>query len=347
MARYSGTAVTTPQTLSSCPLPETLGIIPALVWAFRFHADGRAEPLDVDAPVERRGGLLWLHINLSDARAAAWIAGSSLPALGKEAFGNHADHQQLHALDNCIAGVVSDLAQDFTGTDDSVHHLHFAITERVLVSGRHRPLTGAARTREALEHGHVRLTTVAALFELIVQKVAEGIGFYVDELSLGLDTIEDRLARGGVLERRGDLGRVRRTSVRVHREIAGLRMVFQRLESDDLDSLPRDLQIGAGKLVQRLDAIDRDVVDLRDRARLLQEEIAAAIAEESNRSLAMLSVITAIFLPPTLISGVFGMNLKGLPFADDPDGSLYAFGLMAVSVIAVLLVLRWIGVLRR
>lgn len=339
--------MTTPHIESSCPLPDALGIVPALVWAFRFHPDGRAEALDVDAPVERRGGLLWLHLNLSDARASAWLAGSSLPALAKEAFGSHADHQQLHAFDNCIAGIVSDLAQDFVGTDDTVHHLHFAITERVLISGRHRPLTGTARTREALDRGHIRLTTVAALFELIVQKVAEGIGLFVDELSVSLDTIEDRLARGGQLERRGDLSRVRRTSVRVHREIAGLRMVFRRLESDDLDSLPRDLQIGASKLVQRLDAIDRDVVDLRDRARLLQEEMAAAVAEESNRSLAMLSVITAIFLPPTLISGIFGMNLKGLPMADDPNGSLYAFGLMAVSVFAVLLVLRGMGLLRR
>ena len=38
------------------------------------HADGQAEPLNVELPVDLRGdGLLWLHFNLADTRARQWI----------------------------------------------------------------------------------------------------------------------------------------------------------------------------------------------------------------------------------------------------------------------------------
>lgn len=329
-----------------CFAPETLGAVPALVWAFRFDADGRAEPLDADAPIAC-GGWVWLHLNLSDTRAMEWIAAAPLPPGARDAFLHHGSHQQLHATDVCVAGVVSDLAQKFDGTDDSLNHLHFAMTERLLISGRHRPLAGAARTREALEKGQVRLNRVAALFELIIDKLAEAMDHFVSDLSVGLDAVEEQLARDGRPEKRGELGRVRRICVKLHRELAGLRMVLWRLEDDVVEALPRDLRIGAGRLTQRLDALDRSVIDLRDRARLLQEEINAAVAEESNRSLNVLSIITAFFLPATLVSGIFGMNTKGLPFGEDPDGSLYAFGLMGLSVIAVVLVLRRVGVLGR
>lgn len=326
--------------------PHGLGMVPALVWAFHFHPDGSAEPLDIEAPLAC-DGWVWLHLNLSDTRAMEWIAASPLPQFARDAFRHHGSHQQLHAMDACVAGVVSDLAQKFDGTDDSVKHFHFAMTERLLISGRHHPLAGAARTRDALEKGQVRLNRVAALFELIVDKLAEGIDHYVSDLSEGLDAIEEQLARGGRPESRGELGRVRRTSVKIHRELSGLRMVLWRLDEETVETLPHELRIGAGRLTQRLDAIDRAVVDLRDRARLLQEEINAAVAEESNRSLNVLSIITAFFLPATLVSGIFGMNTKGLPFGEDPDGSLYAFGLMGLSVIAVVLVLRRVGVLGR
>ena len=54
----------------------------------------------------------------------------------------------------------------------------------------------------------------------------------------------------------------------------------------------------------------------------------------------MLSVLSAVLLPPTFITGLFGMGVPGLPFHNDPLGFAYACALMVGSVIAVLTVLR-------
>jgi zinc transporter len=106
------------------------------------------------------------------------------------------------------------------------------------------------------------------------------------------------------------------------------------------------LRLAAGKLSQRLDALDHDIVEFRDRARLLQEEISAATAAQSNRALNILTIITTVILPPTLVTGVFGMNTKGLPFTENPDGFLWALALMLASAIAVYVLMKRIGALK-
>jgi hypothetical protein len=59
----------------------------------------------------------------------------------------------------------------------------------------------------------------------------------------------------------------------------------------------------------------------RRSARLLSEEMAAQIANNTNRSVSLLTGVTTLLLPPTFITGVFGMNVKGLPFTDSPTTS--------------------------
>ena len=44
--------------------------------------------------------------------------------------------------------------------------------------------------------------------------------------------------------------------------------------------------------------------------------------EKSNSTIFTLTIISAIFLPLTLVTGFFGMNTGGLPLTDDPDGTL-------------------------
>ena len=60
-------------------------------------------------------------------------------------------------------------------------------------------------------------------------------------------------------------------------------------------------------------------------------EVVAKTAEQSNRRLEWLTIMTALFLPPTLITGVYGMNLKGLPLTDIEEGGLCALLICILS----------------
>ncbi len=55
------------------------------------------------------------------------------------------------------------------------------------------------------------------------------------------------------------------------------------------------------------------------------------MTEITNRRLFTLSILTAYLLPPTLVTGFFGMNTKDLPFLNSDGGTWMA---LAVALIA-------------
>jgi zinc transporter len=78
----------------------------------------------------------------------------------------------------------------------------------------------------------------------------------------------------------------------------------------------------------------------------LQDEIAAKVAAETNRHLFVLTILTALLPPPTLISGIFGMNVSDLPFTKEGNGFIWAMGLIISSIVAVYALLRVLRVTR-
>ena len=101
----------------------------------------------------------------------------------------------------------------------------------------------------------------------------------------------------------------------------------------------RDL---GSRVRQRVDAFRAALHLQAERARLLQEEVAAQLATATNRNLFALTVVTTLLLPPAFVTGFFGMNTKGLPFGDLDYGTVYATILYLLAAgVAYLLIRRY------
>jgi zinc transporter len=328
--------------------PKAVAPIPGLVWAFRIHSDGSPEALAVDKPISfSHDGLLWLHFNLADARALQWLTSADLqvPAQGRTLLLSKDNYQQLHAAEDSVYGVISDLMRDVAEATEETGYLRFVMTEQILLSGRHHALCAVDATRRALEGGR-RIESVAALLETIVENVADTMDRISDRIAQSLDEIEEQVLSDTAIDLRQKLGRLRRSCVRLHRQLSGLRVVFHRLDQKNPEGLKPALQLRAGKLAQRLDSLDHAMIEMRERSRLLQEELHLKIEEQGNNSLRVLSVLTAILLPPTLVTGIFGMNTKGLPFTELETAFLWASALMILSSFAAYLIMKRIGIIK-
>ena len=86
----------------------------------------------------------------------------------------------------------------------------------------------------------------------------------------------------------------------------------------------------------------RDILALQERIKLLQEEMAAQIGEQTNRSVFTLTVVTVLALPINIIAGLLGMNVGGIPLADHPHGFLIIAAIIVVfTAVAGWLAFRW------
>ena len=333
---------------SRLPLYPVAEVIPGLIWGFRGFPDGACAPVTDDGAQERpEAGWIWLHLNLADQRARTWLASSPLvPPAAVQTLLSADDTQVLAPTSGGFVGVLFDIAHGFGRDSDELGHLRFVLADHILVSGRRRPLNSVEAVRREMETGR-RFRSTTEILQAIVDQLATGLDKFVAELAVEVDSIEDSIL--GELDRdeRKRLGRLRLATVRIHRHLNGLRAVLRRAGGDAGPGVAGLVRASFAGLLQRLDEVDHDVVEVRDRARLLQEEITLKLAEQTNRHLHVLSILTALLLPPALIAGLFGMNLQGMPFLAGGHGFWWAFGLALVTSGIAVWVLRRMGVLRR
>ena len=326
---------------------------PGIVFAFHFDAAGRGTALPHDqAPRldQPEVAFWWIHVNLADKRGCDWI--TALPALPDEARDMLLDsdaHDRIDIAGDVLAGVFVDLRLEFTHQTDEMAELRFVLAERLLITGRRHALSSIEATRASVAAGRP-VSTALDLLETIVDREADAVLLAATQLGHAVDHIEDQVLEGYVRDVQSSIGAVRRRAVKLNRQLSRLHGLFRRVELAPAIRLPSDVREAAGRMAQRLESIHQEVHASQDRARLLQDEVGAQLAGESNRQLNVLSKLTAVFLPATLVTGLFGMNTKGLPFADDEvgfwDASAVAFSAAMLVWLILMLVERRSGTSR-
>ncbi len=327
---------------------------PGLVWAFHFSADGASRELSECAlpphVAGRRGedGWLWVHVNLSDARAAPYLRAhlDDLPKAAVNLLLSIGEHQQLHAEDACVYGVCADLVYRLEGLTDELGLLHFVATEKLLITGRRDGLHSTEAVRKTLRSGQCPKNHMALLESIFMQVIA-GVEEKSVALSDELDLVEERL----IVDLDDDipkrLAQCRRLAVRLHRLLATQRSAIGRFEQNTWQTTGKAHDLKTSQVAQRLDWLDHEMVALRDRAHLLQEEVSLRMTDQTNRNLQLLTIVTTVFLPAGVISSIFGMNVGGLPLEHDRSGFIVTMLLLIGASGLVFLILKRLGMLRR
>ncbi|WP_454848411.1 transporter [Rhizobium binxianense] len=324
--------------------------IPGLVWAYRFspasRSAARLQNSASTAELVGDGCFYWLHLNLADARVPALL--DSLEGLGedaKAALTTHDTHAAITVDEQMLYGTLVDCQREFDRDTSDLGWLHFAMSDRFIITTRLQPLRSVERARAMIEKNPGKFSRPVDLFELLVIEFQRTLIAVVIELTEELNQIEDFVYDNTPRDERRRLAPVRRTIVRLHRHLRTVLALMRRASASDEDEMPFGFDDTAVRLTSRLEAVDHDIYALQDRARLLHEEIDSKLSSETNRHLYILSIMTAFLLPPTLVTGFFGMNTAALPFTEGGSGTEYAFALIIASVLLAWWLLKRINIL--
>ena len=283
----------------------------------------------------------WRSYQITDLHARQEIgAEQALPAPARDAFlapshGCHIDYE-----DGWLYGDLPDLKHDFSEARGLVH-FRFAFNDTMLIGARKQPLESVDAVRKAVESGSRRFRSPAELIEAVMAESLDGMAGELDKLGDVLDGIEDRIVSDIWNSERQALVDARRRLVAIHRQMATLTNLFRHLDQSHRDDLPEYVNDMAARLSHRANTLHHDGEQLQGRTRLLQDELMTKLTERSNQLLYILSVMTAVLLPMTIISGLFGMNVGGLPLVDTPLGFwVVTAGSVAIAAVIYMVVRR-------
>lgn len=111
--------------------------------------------------------------------------------------------------------------------------------------------------------------------------------------------------------------------------------------------LPLGRLAGAFQIaIETTRATDRDIDRLDRRAADLQGHYESAQQDKTNRRLGVLTILSAIFMPLTLIAGIYGMNFEVMPELHYRYSYPIALGLMALIALGLYGFFRWRGWLK-
>jgi zinc transporter len=167
----------------------------------------------------------------------------------------------------------------------------------------------------------------------LVSCLARRIETVVQGLEEQVSDIDAKMSEGEITPLREKLSDMRRQTASIRRFLAPQRDALDRLYRqpgkflDDRES--QDLREETDRLTRYLEDLDL----VREHALVAQEELMNRVAQEQNLRVYLLSVVAAIFLPLTFVTGLLGMNVAGLPGTDSPYG--FAISAIVMVVLAI------------
>jgi zinc transporter len=291
----------------------------AAEWLARHagHEDGTADR-----------AYMWLHFNLSHAPAERWLARhAGLSEVFYETLKDGLHSTRIERADDSLIAVINDVHFEFSFEPSDISTLWISVGPRLVVTARSQPLRSVDALRTAVKAGDAPKSS-SELLEHLMREQADVLVKIVRDGTARIDSIEDELLAGRLDHKRARLGMLRRVLVRLQRllapEPAALFRLLQTPPHWMSESDSQQLRAAS----EEFSVVLRDMSALQERIKLLQEEIAANVNEDNNRSLFVLTVVTVLALPINITAGLFGMNVGGIPLAEHKHGFWILVGLV-------------------
>jgi zinc transporter len=316
-----------------------------LISGFAMWPDQRIEHLtgnDLAAALAQPHAVVWLHFNVRVSQARDWIASCEhLPEASRRFLLDTDDRRRLEPRGDHLLGVISDIRYDF-GFDfdpEQIAALRFHLDRGCLISTRRQPCSAADQLRTEINNGRHFDSPAKLLIHLLESQVAK-LSETTAQVRRLLDGIEDQVLAGRTRGQQAQLGGVRRLAVRLRHHFAPEYRLLQQLCRRSPGWFSAIDHTALQEATEEFRELVEDVTETQERAKLLQDELAARTAEQTSNNLYILSLFTALLLPPSLIAGIFGMNVAGVPGVQ--DGSSMAFwwvilGMMTISLLVLLI----------
>lgn len=300
--------------------------------------DGAAAPVLSDWPETDVGaGYRWLHFDLNDENLQPW-AETHMPDIAARALLQSETRPRCERLgDGLILNLRGVNLNPESDPEDMVS-LRLWITESCIVSARKRKVWAVDAMREAASSG-----TAPASVGRFLAELSYGLTRRIETISLGLeeqtDALEDVVSSGGRL-RMAELGSLRQAVIKLRRFLNPQRDAISALAAlDDWIIAPEDLAL-LGETANRTRRIVEELDATRDRLSALQDHIEADRAHALGRNSYVLSVIAAIFLPLGFLTGLFGVNVAGMPGTADPTAFWVLSGVSVLCGIVLFVVFK-------
>jgi zinc transporter len=319
---------------------QSAGSPAALIDAFWFDGAGKANSLDWDglAAMTDGPGFPWMHLQRDHPDTREYLfKQSGLPQVACEALIAAESRPRTTTFDE---GIIVDIRgvnmNPGANSEDMVSLRLWCDGERV-ISVRRRRLMAVDDVREAIRRERAPKSP-AALVIMLADGLTVRMGSVISDLDEQVDDLEEAVVTAESHELRFALGAIRRQAIGLRRFIGPNREAIQRLVNDPADWMGQGDRLRLREVADKITRYVEDLDSARERAAVVQEELSSRLAERLNKNTYVLSIIAAIFLPLSLLTGLLGINVGGIPGEKWP----WSFASVTIAIFVLGVIEYWL-----
>jgi zinc transporter len=270
----------------------------------------------------------WMHFDLAEPQMRCW-ADTHLPPIAAEALLQSETRPRCDPLGDGLILNLRGVNMNPGASPEDMVSLRLWVTGQCIVTARVRKVWAADDLRLNAESGQIPASVGLFLAELV-----SGLARRIETVSLELEETTDDFEddeTADVEARLKDLKDLRQTVTKMRRFVRPQRDALENLTESGIGFLDqpslRQMRESANRNQRALEELE----STRDRLSIIMDHIHARQSDLRTRNSYLLSVIAAVFLPLGFLTGLFGVNVAGMPGVDHP----MAFGLLALASVLI------------
>ncbi len=291
--------------------------------------------------------LCWLHLDGNKVEAQNWLREKSgIDPLVVDAMVAKETRPRFALMDESALIILKGVNGHIDSRDEGLTSIRIFIQKNRIISVCLKNILFFSKIDENIKN-RVGPTTLPAFISQVLYTIFLSSESLLDRMDESLDQIEDRYDKHAKVDSTllSDISEVRSKAIILKRYWFPQREVVRQMIQS---TLPWIDQRARKKLEENLETSTRYIEDLdviRERAIVILDEIRQQTADQSSKNMYVFSVVAVLFLPLTFITGLFGVNLGGIPGFESPQAfTIFGAILFALTVISIGLfkIFKWI-----
>lgn len=293
----------------------------------------------------KNDGLTWVHLDLNHNDTRTWLHTevSYLDSLIIDALLADETRPRITSVNNGVFINLRGINLNQGASPSDMVSIRLWIDKTRIISVQRRELKAIYDIQNLVMNDATNhlIKTSGDFICLLIEKLLSDIAPQITTIEEKMDIAEENVIHRPQKSLRENILTIRTQAISYRRYLLPQRDIIHDLEAENLTFIDKN---NKRKLHENYDIITRyieDLESLRERSQIIKDELSNALSDTLNRNLYILSVVSAIFLPLHFFAGLLGVNLAGIPYANNG----MAFG--AFCGLLLILVLIQIGFFKK
>ena len=275
-------------------------------------------------------GCLWIHLDRGSEDAREWLRhDSGLEANAADAMLAIETRPRSISFRNGLLVILRGVNLNAGADPEDMVALRMWVEKDRVITVRARRLMAVQAMRDSLDEGRGP-ADAGGLLAGIANGLVDRMGPVIDEMGDVVDGLEDELLVSESRDIRMRLREMRREAIGLRRHLAPQRDALARLQQEDQPWLDASHRMRLRETADRVLRIVEELDELRERAAIIQDELMNRLSEQMNRTMYVLTVVASILLPLSFVTGLLGINVGGIPLAENSLGFIIVVAILVV-----------------